>query len=31
MLPVLFPRVVTTTIGNPVSRSVFASLPPERS
>jgi hypothetical protein len=25
-LPVLFPRVVTTTIGRPVSRNVFARL-----
>src|SRR4051794_12693583 len=30
-LPVLFPRVVTTTIGRPVSRNVLARWPPEAS
>ena len=30
-LPVLFPRMVTTITGSPVSSSVFACSPPERS
>src|SRR4051812_17917412 len=30
-LPVLFPRVVTTTIGRPVSRKVLARRPPDAS
>jgi hypothetical protein len=30
-LPVLLPRVVTTMIGRPVSRNVFARRPPEAS
>src|SRR6187431_1068100 len=30
-LPVLFPRVVTTTIGRPLSRNVLARRPPEAS